>query len=186
MTSCITFNWKSLNDISISFLPRVVCPSLKNTTDSRITGKALKGAIVRKEAKSVRVWLSSYFRYKLSFSSMTRSPYCSANSRSWDTTMTSFSSESFLRVSSTCLPVFESSAPVGSSASIISGFLTRALSLSRRVASIRPTKCWAYALQSSQGRLFPVSHRLLFRPCSCPAIRVRAARRKLHSVKYLT
>ena len=46
--------------------------------------------------------------------------------------MTSFSSESFFKVSNTCLPVLESSAPVGSSAMMISGFLTSALAMATR------------------------------------------------------
>ena len=67
-----------------------------------------------------------------SFSSITLSPYSSANSRSCETTMTSFDFDSFFRVSNTCLPVAESSAPVGSSAMMISGLLTRARAMAIR------------------------------------------------------
>ena len=67
-----------------------------------------------------------------SFSSIILSPYVSANSLSCETTITSFSAESFFRVSSTCLPVAESSAPVGSSAIIISGSFTSALAMATR------------------------------------------------------
>ena len=67
-----------------------------------------------------------------SFNSMIRSPYISAKSRSCDTTITSFSLESFFKVSNTCLPVAESKAPVGSSAMIISGDFTKALAIAIR------------------------------------------------------
>ena len=67
-----------------------------------------------------------------SFSSMIRSPYSSAKSRSCDTTITSFVFESFFNVSNTCLPVFESSAPVGSSAMMISGCLISARAIAIR------------------------------------------------------
>lgn len=67
-----------------------------------------------------------------SLSSMMRSAYNSANSRSCETTRTSLSSESFFSVSKTCRPVAESSAPVGSSAMMISGSLTSARAIATR------------------------------------------------------
>ena len=67
-----------------------------------------------------------------SFNSTIRSAYVSANSRSWETTSTSFSLESFLRVSKICLPVSESNAPVGSSAMMISGDLISARAMAIR------------------------------------------------------
>ena len=67
-----------------------------------------------------------------SFSSMILSPYSSAKSRSCDTTITSLVFESFFSVSNTCFPVAESSAPVGSSAMMISGCLISARAMAIR------------------------------------------------------
>ena len=67
-----------------------------------------------------------------SCSSTMRSAYCSANSRSCETTMTSLSADSFCSVSSTCRPVSLSKAPVGSSARMICGSLTSARAMATR------------------------------------------------------
>lgn len=67
-----------------------------------------------------------------SFISTIRSAYSSAKSRSWETTITSFCSESFFKVSKTSFPVSESSEPVGSSANMILGSLTNALASATR------------------------------------------------------
>ncbi len=81
-----------------------------------------------------------------SFNSMTRSPKCSAKSRSWETTTTRRVFERFFKVSKTCFPVLLSRAPVGSSAKMILGFLTRARAMA--------TLCFCPP-ESSLGFLLP-------------------------------
>ena len=90
-------------------------------------------------------------------SSIILSAYCSANSRSCDTTITSFVSDNFLSVSNTCLPVAESSAPVGSSAIIISGFLTRARAIATRCFCPPDNSLGFLAPKPSKSTCFKIS-----------------------------
>ena len=107
-----------------------------------------------------------------SASSIIRSAYFSEYSRSWDTMMTSLVSESFLNVSNTCLPVALSSAPVGSSAKMILGFLTSARAIATR-CSCPPESSFgrrlAYPARSTSARIFSISFSSARRPCSSMA-----------------
>ena len=71
---------------------------------------------------------------------MIRDEYCSASSALCVTMIMSLLSEIFFKISITCTLVSESSAPVGSSARIISGSLTRALAMA--TLCICPPDIW--------------------------------------------
>ena len=98
--------WKSLSVSSAPFLTQSISPKEFIFSDN---SSVFTSVFVTSE------------RILPSFNSIILSPYSSAKSLSWETTTISLSRESFFRVSNTCLPVAESSAPVGSSAIIISG-----------------------------------------------------------------